>query len=756
MALETSNKLATRFCAPLNAVRMDDVNWAGGKAANLGELMYAGIPVPNGFVVTTSAYRAFMEEDSLYDDVQKLLSGINVKDSPGLERIASEIREHIVAKDLSDELITDILSTYKNLLNHNVAVRSSATAEDMDDASFAGQQDTYLNINGVAELTSAVRDCWASLFSARAIFYREDRSIDHLETEIAVVVQEMIPSEVSGVMFTEDPSGNRNEILIEAILGLGEPLVSGRLSPDSYSVSRNHPQVLRRQLAIQPWMLTGSIDQSGSERALIPSTSQKTQKLSDQHAIALTELGLRIEKHYGQPQDVEWAFVGDHLSVLQSRPITVSQNAKGLSNEDLEILDALATGASASPGIAAGAIRIIDSSAEAGQLKEGEILVTKMTTPDFVHAMKRAAAIVTDRGGRTCHAAIVSREMGLPCIVGTVNGTTTLRNIGIATVNGGTGMVYEGNHLMTSVQPHVAISSDVSLKTRTKLYVNLADPDAAQHVAQTGVDGVGLLRAEFMIAHLGEHPRLMMESGRGEEYSRHLAHELERFAAAFHPRPVVYRFSDFKTNEYRNLNGGKEFEPFEENPMLGYRGCARYIAEPEVFGLEIEALKRVRTKYTNVWAMVPFVRTVSELESVISLLREKGLERSSDFKLWMMAELPSNFLLLDRFLDTNIDGVSIGSNDLTQLILGVDRDNDQLSEMFDERDPAVSQVMEHVVKRCAARGVTVSICGQAPSEYPELTRKLVEWGITSISVTPDMIHETRRILHEAESTIYPI
>jgi pyruvate,water dikinase len=395
-------------------------------------------------------------------------------------------------------------------------------------------------------------------------------------------------------------------------------------------------------------------------------------------------------------------------------------------------------------------VRIISDTSQIDEVLEGDILVAEMTTPDFVPAMKRAAAIVTDRGGRTCHAAIVSREMGLPCVVGTINGTTALQGISVATVDGGAGAVYEGDH-HTMLAPQVTDTpTDVNLTTKTKLYVNLADPDAAQRVASMGVDGVGLLRAEFMIAHLGEHPRAMLESGRGEEYISHLAHELERFASAFHPRPVVYRFSDFKTNEYRNLKGGEAFEPFEENPMIGYRGCARYIAEPEVFALEVEALKRVREKYSNVGAMVPFVRTVSELDSVISLLAQQGLERSPDFKLWMMAELPSNFLLLDRFLDTGIDGVSIGSNDLTQLVLGVDRDNEHLAEMFDERDPAVLQAIEQMVKTCVSRGVTVSICGQGPSVYPELTRKLVEWGITSISVTPDMIQQTRQILHDVE------
>ncbi|MDP6452246.1 MAG: phosphoenolpyruvate synthase, partial [SAR202 cluster bacterium] len=723
---------------------------AGGKAANLGEMINAGIPVPDGYVVATSAYRAFMIEHGLDDMARELLTGVDIQNSAELAKVASEIRARIVSRNLPHDLTSSILRKYFSLEKGPVAVRSSATAEDMDNASFAGQQDTYLNVEGAMELIRAVRDCWASLFEARAIFYRDEQGIDHSDVDIAVVIQQMVPSDVSGVMFTVDPAGNEDEILIEAILGLGEPLVSGNLSPDAYSVNRHELKISSRELATQPWMLTRNASHTGSHKLLIPRSRQGMQKLNDAHVIALAELGLRLEKHYGQPQDVEWAFVGDRLNVLQSRPITTNSTVEESPNEVLEALDALVTGASASPGVVAGPVRIIDDATQVDQVQKGDILVTEMTTPDFVPAMKRAAAIVTDRGGRTCHAAIVSREMGLPCVVGAGDATTALLEIPIATVDGGAGAVYEGDH-QTKLTPEVTETPiDINLTTKTKLYVNLADPDAAQRVASMGVDGVGLLRAEFMIAHLGEHPRSMLESGRGEEYTRHLAHELDRFAEAFSPRPIVYRFSDFKTNEYRNLKGGESFEPFEENPMIGYRGCARYIAEPEIFALEVEALKRVRETHSNVGAMVPFVRTVTELEGVISLLREQGLERGPDFKLWMMAELPTNFLLLDRFLDTGIDGVSIGSNDLTQLVLGVDRDNEQLAEMFDERDPAVLQAIEHVVKTCVARGATVSICGQGPSVYPELSRKLVEWGITSVSVTPDMIQQTRQILHDAE------
>ena len=382
----------------------------------------------------------------------------------------------------------------------------------------------------------------------------------------------------------------------------------------------------------------------------------------------------------------------------------------------------------------------------------GDVLVAEMTTPDLVPAMKRAAAIVTDRGGRTCHAAIVSREMGVPCVVGTGNATQVLQNGQVVTIDGRAGKVYEGD-VEEGLRNEEAASPAIPARpTRTKLYVNLADPDAAERVACKDVDGIGLLRAEFMLANVGVHPRAALESGRRSMFVRHLAAGLERFASAFAPRPVVYRFSDLRTNEYRNLEGGDAHEAQEENPMIGYRGCARYLAEPDLFAMEVEAIRTARLRYSNLWVMFPFVRTVAELRETISLLGRHGLERGPDLKMWMMAEVPSNVFLLDEFLDQGVDGVSIGSNDLTQLVLGVDRDNERLAESFDERDPAVLQAMEHIVRRCVARNVTVSICGQAPSVYPEVTRKLVEWGVTSVSVTPDMIEQTRQVLYEVETS----
>lgn len=750
MTEEASNARVVEACLPLNAVGRTDIAWAGSKAANLGELIRAGTPVPDGFVVPTSHFREFMRGHGLDSTVREALGSIELQNTDELDRAASDIRRMIASLDLRDETAASILQAYADLGEGPVAVRSSATHEDLDDASFAGQQDTYLDIVGGCDLIRGVKDCWASLFQSRAVFYRGEFGIDHSDVEIAVVVQRMVSAEASGVMFTSDPSGDGDEIIIEAIWGLGEPLVSGALTPDAYWLGRGDLKVHRRQLTVQPWKMVTNANGSGPERVPVAADDQLLQIMRDEQAVELAELGLRLERHFGGGQDIEWAMADGELAVLQSRPITTDTQGKRPVANITNGATPLVIGAPASPGVAFGPIRAIRNATEIRLVADGDILVTEMTTPDFVPAMKRASAIVTDRGGRTCHAAIVSREMGLPCIVGAGDATTVLKGIPAGTVDGSSGAVYEGDHRAALAPTRWNAPIDAAATTETKLYVNLADPDAADRVASMGIDGVGLLRAEFMIALLGEHPRSMLESGRGDEFISHLVQGLERFAAAFHPRPVVYRFSDFKTNEYRNLGEARDLEPFEENPMIGYRGCTRYIAEPEVFALEVEALRRVRARYSNIGAMLPFVRTVQELEHVLALLSRGGLERGPEFKIWMMAEVPSNFLMLDRFLDAGIDGVSIGSNDLTQLVLGVDRDNERLADIFDERDPAVLKAIENVVRTCVARGATVSICGQGPSVYPEITRRLVEWGITSVSVTPDMIQQTRQILHEAE------
>jgi pyruvate,water dikinase len=571
-------------------------------------------------------------------------------------------------------------------------------------------------------------------------------------------VQRMVQSEVSGVVFTVEPMNNDDsKIVIEAIYGLGEPVVSGALTPDMYTVDKERVMILDKSIVKQEWQLVrsqaGGNHEEGNIQAPIAVSDQAKQKLPDKDIIALAKIAKTIEGLYQFPQDIEWAKEEGKLYIVQTRPVTtlgLPKEAEAV--EEFEGVQLL-SGISASPGTATGTVTITHHGSEIDKVREGDVLVAEMTTPDFVPAMKRAVAIVTDRGGRTCHAAIVSRELGVPCIVGTGSATSVLKDGQLITVDGSQGKVYEGRVIRKTVAVPSFMAAGEPVKTTAKVYVNLADPDLAERVAARNVDGVGLLRAEFMIANIGEHPRYMLSQKRGQEFVDRLAQGLEIFARAFDPRPVVYRTTDFKTNEYRNLKGGEQYEEVEENPMIGYRGCSRYVKELDLFKLELEAVKKVRESFVNLWVMIPFVRTVKELAQTKSVLESEGLVQSPDFKLWMMVEVPSNIILLDKFIDVGIDGISIGSNDLTQLTLGIDRDSPKLAEGFDERDEAVMWSLESAIKTARRRGVTSSICGQAPSVYPELTAKLVEWGITSVSANPDVIEQTRAIIADVEKRL---
>ena len=737
-------------------VDKNDLPLVGGKGANLGELTKAGIPVPPGFIVTTVSYFNFLEEAGLREEMGNILEPLNPDDTEQLLQISTKIKDAITSAEMPQDIADEIREAYKKL-GGLVAVRSSATAEDLPDASFAGQQSTFLNIQGEDNVVVAVQECWASLFEPRAIFYRNEHGIDHMQVGIAVPVQRMVQSEAAGVLFTMEPVTNESKITIEAVYGLGEVVVSGEMTPDHYLVDKERFTILEKQIVEQDWQLVKSLesdsDVDGANVKLpVSDELRKEQKLSDDEIISLAKLGAKIEDHYKFPQDIEWAKEGGELYVVQTRPITTLESiSEGSVGEMLDV-PALVSGSSASPGLGSGPVKIISDPSRISEVKEGDILVAEMTTPDYVPAMKRAAGIATDRGGRTCHAAIVSRELGIPCVVGTGNATNVLKPDQVVTVDGSQGKVYEGRVAAQATVPSTTAPKS-AVKTRTKLYVNLAEPDLAETVAARDVDGVGLIRAEFMISEIGEHPRYMLKENRGEEFTSRLAQGLTTFARAFDPRPVVYRTTDFKTNEYRHLKGGEEYEEHEENPMIGYRGCSRYIKEPDIFRLETEAVKRVREKYKNLWVMIPFVRTVAGLTDVKKILIAEGLRRSRDFKLWMMVEVPSNVFLIDKFIDVGIDGISIGSNDLTQLVLGVDRDNEELAEQFDERNEAVLIAIERVVKAAIARGVTCSICGQAPSDFPEITEKLVEWGITSVSVNRDVIDEAREIIAAAEQRL---
>lgn len=749
-----------KYVKLFSELRKADVGIAGGKGANLGELTQAKIPVPPGFVVLASAYYHFLEYNKLRPHIHQILSATDILDPHQLNLASQKIQKLLADADIPDDVSREVFTAYHNLEAKAVAVRSSATAEDLPEASFAGQQESYLNISGDANVLIKVKECWMSLFGARSIFYRQQQHFDHFKVGIAVPVQKMIQSEVSGVMFTVDPiSQNKDILVIEGAYGLGDYIVQGVVTPDHFEISKSKKEIIKKEIHTQEIMEVRSAN--GVKKVSVSASLQKKQKLSDARVLELAEIGKRIQNHYLAPQDIEWAYASNTIYITQARPITTLGAKSELTDNQkssTSTLTPILKGAPASPGLVSGPVKIVPDIKKLDKVKKGDIMVTDMTTPDFVPAMKRAAGIITNRGGLTSHAAIVSRELGVPCVVGTTTATKVLKDGEIVTLNGQTGEIFAGAVKAGSIKVNALPESkpDSNLKTATKIYVNLAEKELARDISKRHVDGIGLLRAEFMIAGIGTHPKKMIEDGKSQEFIDKLAADLEVFCKAFHPRPVVYRATDFKTNEYRALKGGEKYEPEESNPMLGFRGAYRYIKTPEVFNLELEAIKKVRNKMglKNLNLMIPFVSTVDELIEIKKLVAASGLYRSSQFKLWMMVEIPANVILLEQFIDVGLDGVSIGSNDLTMLILGIDRDNSEVAPNFDERNPAVLWALEKTIKTCARKGITCGICGQAPSEYPELVEKLVSWGITSISVNPDAIGRTREIVHQCEQKVY--
>jgi pyruvate,water dikinase len=751
-------KQESKLIAWFEEVNKSDILLVGGKGANLGELTKSGVSVPPGFIVTSQAYFDFISATKLSDTIKLYLNNLDSNNSKKLREAADIIKDRINTSPMPENLVTQIKEAYRKLGTGMVAVRSSATAEDLPDASFAGQQRTFLNVQGEDEVISAVRGCWASLFEPRAIFYRQEQGFDHFQVGIAVPVQRMVQSEISGVLFTVEPlSNDKDKILIEAIYGLGEFIVSGEVTPDQYLIDKKSLAIIEKSIRKQEWqLLLNEKAKSGTleftRKVAVQTKEQQKQKLSDKSIAMLADLAKKIESLYSFPQDIEWAQQDGKLFVLQTRPITTLKEREA--EDDIPEIKAapLLIGVAASPGIAVGKVKIVPDPSNVSKVETGDVLVAEMTTPDYVPAMKRAVAIVTDRGGRTAHAAIVSRELGIPCVVGTDGATKSLKDGQIITVDGYRGHIFEGKVAENkSASPNIV--SGARIKTKTKVYVNLAEPELAEAIASKNVDGVGLLRAEFMVAQIGGHPRYMLHEGRERQFVDSLANNITTIVKAFHPRPVVYRTTDFKTNEYRNLQGGEKYEENEENPMIGYRGCSRYTKEIEVLRMELDALKKVCQHYDNLFVMIPFVRFVSEMERIKNIFAAEGLYQFPHFKLWMMVEVPSNIFLIDKFLDTGIDGISIGSNDLTQLVLGIDRDNAKLAAQFDERNEAVMMAIEKAVKTTISKGKTCSICGQAPSSYPEITNNLVKWGITSVSVSPDMIERTRDIVAKAEAKL---
>ena len=751
------------FILDFSQVDRENIAEVGGKGANLGEMTQAGFPVPPGFAITAYAYRHFIEENDLQKQIKSLIKSANFKRPQELQEASKKIRHLIERGTIPLDIKKETLARYSKmgsfLREARVAVRSSATAEDLPGASFAGQQESFLNVLGDANLMESVRLCWSSLFTPRAIFYREEKGFDHFKVALCVIVQKMIESEVSGIAFTNDPTtGDKHKMVIEAIWGLGELIVQGDVTPDKYELERHSLEILNIEKVAQTKQLVRA-GHDNKERS-VPRHRQNRQKLSDERIKELAKILQKIHAHYYFPQDIEWALDRGKFYIIQSRPITTLKDTdKDTDKENTRVGEVLLQGHGASPGIVTGVVKIVTSPKQIKKIKKGDILVAPMTSPDFVPAMKIAAAIVTDRGGVTSHAAIVSRELGIPCIVGTSNATKKLKDGEIVTVDAVKGEVSKGGRTgrnkgtdgdkgTTVKKVEVKLRDDI--RTATKIYVNLAEPERSKEIAIMPVDGVGLLRAEFMIAEIGVHPRHLIAQGKQEVFVSKLTDGLTEFCKNFYPRPVVYRATDFKTNEYRNLSGGKDFEPIEPNPMLGFRGAFRYIANPDVFELELAAIKRVRETYKNLHVMIPFVRSPLELLQVKQIMAAAGLMRSPTFNLWMMVELPINVILIDDFLKVGIDGISVGSNDLTMLIEGTDRDNNEVASAFTELSPAVSWALERVIKACQKAGVTASICGQAVSSYDSLVEFLVKNGITSVSVNADAVGRVKKVIYEAE------
>ncbi len=649
----------------------------------------------------------------------------------------------------------------------------------MPGASFAGQQETYLNVEGEEEVLDKVKKCWSSLFTPRAIFYRQEKGIAHDKVLMSVIIQKMVNAKAAGVMFTIHPvTGDENKIVIEGNWGLGETVVSGSITPDVYVIDKRTLEVVEKNIAEKTFELVRDPTTGKTIKVDVPPERRKQPCLTDEEIKRLAELAIKIENHYKCPQDIEWAIdrdlrFPDNVFIVQSRPETV-WSLKEKKPEEVRVVSErriVVKGLPASPGAWTGKAKVVRSVEEASRLIEkGDILVTVMTNPDWVPYMRLAGAIVTDEGGMTCHAAIVSRELGIPAIVGTGNATKVMETGKEYTVDATTGVVYEGVieevvKRKAEEKPAIAempkIMPEYAIPTGTKIYMNLGVPEKIAEYAHLPFDGIGLMRIEFILtAHIGEHPLYLIEKGEENKFVEKLAEGIALVARQIQPRPVVVRFSDFKTNEYRELKGGEKYEPEERNPMLGYRGVSRYISEiyEKAFRLECRAIKKVRDEWglKNVWVMLPFVRTTWELERALQIMKEEGLERSRDFKVWAMAEVPSVIFLADEFCKY-VDGFSIGSNDLTQLILGVDRDSEILPKLdpryFDERDPAVLRAISHLIKVAHKHGVTVSICGQGPSYLEDFVEWLVRQGIDSISVNPDAVIRVRRLVAQIERKI---
>jgi pyruvate,water dikinase len=737
----------------LEEIRKEDIAAVGGKGASLGEMSSIGLPVPGGFVVTSHAFRQFLIGTGIEQNLFENLEQVNVDDSRALEQAAKNARNVVMKAKMPAELKEKVKEAYKRLDSGNmvVAVRSSATAEDLPDASFAGQQETFLNIMGEKALLDAIQKCWASLYGARAIYYRAKQGFDDRSVNIAVVIQQLVNSEKAGVMFTSHPVTGEQLTIIEGSWGLGEAVVSGSVSPDKYVFDQRTGKVIDRLIATKKIEIVSDGDH-GTKTLEVESSRQDAPVLSELEVTRLADFGKIAETHYGIPQDVEWSIVGDEIFILQSRPITTIKGVAPAGKAEAGDAQIIVKGQGASPGVAAGRVVIVRDVRDAGSVNEGDILVTKMTNPDMVPAMRKVAAIVTDEGGMTCHAAIVSRELGTPAVVGTRTATSVLKQGQLVTVDGEKGFVYDGVLEQPAVKaaPPVGIPA-ASLITATSVKVNVSIPEAAERAAATGADGVGLLRIEHLILGLNKTPGWFIANNREEDFVQELYRGIKIVLDAFYGKPVWVRTLDAPTDEFRNMEGGGD-EPHEHNPMLGWRGIRRDLQSPEQFRLQVEAFRRLWDQgYDNLGIMFPMVSHPDEFVAACNMMEEYGVD-TRKATLGIMIEIPSSALLIEEFIKAGIDFASFGTNDLVQYTLAIDRNNENVATMYQPKHPAVLALIDSAIRVCRENGVECSICGQAGSE-PPMVEWLVEHGISSVSANIDAVGKIRETVARTEQRI---
>ncbi|MDO8428263.1 MAG: phosphoenolpyruvate synthase [Candidatus Diapherotrites archaeon] len=777
-----------------NQIQKSDLEIVGGKGLNLGIMTQAKFPVPPGFVVTAQAYFKYIQETGIKEKILQLANSIDVDNNEELETVSAKIRALVKNTKMSKELEKEIIQNFKKFKKYKdiyLAVRSSGTAEDLAEASFAGQQETYLNVHGEKELIQRVRDCWASLFTARATYYRKKQGFETSQVGIAVVVQKMVNSAISGVMFTQDPTGQSNNLIVEAGYGLGESIVSGSITPDTFLIEKEQLQIIKKHISKQEWQIVKF--KGKTKKTSVSKKDWQKQKITDQQTLEIAAIGKRIEAYYKVPQDIEWAIEDNELFIVQSRAITtlsLKANIKSEREKVLKTKDAkkILQGLAASPGIGFGAVRIAKTMKDAQKIKQGEVLVTKMTEPAWVPLMKKSSAIITDEGGITAHAAIVSRELGIPCSVGSGNATRVLKNGQIVTVNGYNGEVYDGKvelvlpetqtekiiarteipDLMRALNLNAIEKQDLSEKEleeneakileilekiSAKVKVNVALPDGAQRAADSGAQGVGLLRAEHMIAITNKHPAQYLREGKYNELVQVVKKGILGVANAFKGYPVWYRTFDARTDEFHMLKGGNK-EPKEFNPMMGWHGIRRDLDQPDLLKAQFQAIKELAEEgYTNIGVMLPFVIHVNEIQAAKVIAKQVGLELGSQkVKFGVMVETPAACWIIEDFAQEGINFVSFGTNDLTQLTLGIDRNNERIQKQFTELHPAVLGQIKMVIEKCKNYGIETSICGQAGSN-PEMVKKLIQFGINSISANIDAVQKIKNTVMAEEKRI---